>query len=138
MLIGLAKDGHVIVPPFLESDAAGAAVQVEAGFDACNGAFFDEGAQTTLRCQKTGAFCHLFLGKTITFTDRKRNQQISKVGEPNDRFAHVLCGHAADLDGVAETYAYLATTTFPYTVGCFGPSDFPVRKTYLLCDAILY
>jgi hypothetical protein len=47
VLIGLAKDGHVIVPPFLESDAAGAAVQVEAGFDACNGAFFDEGAQTS-------------------------------------------------------------------------------------------
>ena len=28
-------------------------------------------------------------------------------------------------DGVLRSYGYVATTTFPYVVGCFGPSNYP-------------
>ena len=82
VFVGIAKDGHMIAPPFLEASADGSAEQVSTGFDACNGAYFDE-----------------------------------------------------DHDGVAETYAYLATSTFPYTTGCFGPSDFPPATKLPTCTA---
>ena len=29
-------------------------------------------------------------------------------------------------DGVLRSYGYVATTTFPYLVGCFGPASYPV------------
>lgn len=61
-IIGIAKDGHTIYGPYLSANT-----RVTAGFDICNGMFYDS------------------------------------IGN----------------------YAYFATYTYPYMIGCFGPGNYP-------------
>ena len=60
---------------------------------------------------------HLIYGPTLLVLDNKKN-----LGADS---CNGIIFDGGKGDGVLRSYAYVATTTFPYLVGCFGPASYP-------------
>ena len=103
LVVGIATDGHPLYGPYLSDGSQPTCL------DACNGMFLYV-SSLSLSCSSVLVFLSV-----------------------SSLFSLLSLTHARNNRNGFENYAYFVTNTFPYHIGCVGPSNYPAFAVASTC-----